>query len=466
MKLSLTVPSATDLIIPVMGMTGVGKSSLVTRLADREAGIGHGLVSFTTDIRVYRVQNTGHTIYLIDTPGFDDTYRTNVEIFKELAFMLSQLYLSGARLGGILYLHRITDNRVTRSAVRGFNTLKQMCGPAAARFVTLVTTMWDCIPPSGELQAIALRREQELRETDIFWGSMFRNGSGMVRWPADTNSPLDFVHALADLAVQDGPVILQIQREIVDWKCAIEDTTAGRELIKEYAESSRISLQELRKLKVEFTKAEISRDFEASLAIEMQKRSLEARMREEEAAEKSLRVSVEALFQAKKEAYMKLYTEDQNEEREIGQEIETDSRKCQRMRNDMRHNTELYDSETRTYRDRRAKTTALVDRQQLDQIQRHMEQQYQQLQSEVNDKLKAMMTKVERGKKRRALKRNALPILGILAGVVTIAAGAATAQIPVVTVGISVFAAAMSKLKAARRKKKDEEEGWDIQEGL
>ncbi|KAI0533320.1 P-loop containing nucleoside triphosphate hydrolase protein [Xylaria digitata] len=454
---------STDLVIPVMGMTGVGKSSFITRLADREAGVGHGLVSFTTGIGVYRVKSARRVVYLVDTPGFDDTSRTDVEIFKELAFLFGQLYRNGARLGGILYLHRITDNRATGSAVRSFNTLKSVCGPDAAKFVLLVTTMWDSIPTDSKLETIALQRERELRETEIFWGSMSRLGSGMARWPDKENSPLDIVNALADSAIQDGPVILQIQREIVDQKCPLEDTTAGRELVEEYAGLSKIFRQELKKLQIDYAEAESLRHDEAAKAIQAQKGSLEDQILAVEAAEQSLRDSVEALFEEKQEVYRKLHEEAQKEENDMEQRLERYRKECQRMRNDIRRNTELYDSETQAYQDRKAKPSALADRRRLDEFYTYMKQGYEELQQETTEKLKIMMGKVNREERQQLLKRNAMPILGILAGIAAIAAGAATVQLPVVTLGVSICATAISKLKTKKRekpekKKEDEEE--------
>ncbi len=45
----------------------------------------------------------------------------------------------------ILYLHRISDNRMTGSAMRNLHLLKKLCGPDALKNVILVTTMWDQI---------------------------------------------------------------------------------------------------------------------------------------------------------------------------------------------------------------------------------------------------------------------------------------------------------------------------------
>jgi predicted GTPase len=49
--------------------------------------VGHGLTSCTADIRSVRVRHptTGREIVIVDTPGFDDTYRSDAEILKLIA---------------------------------------------------------------------------------------------------------------------------------------------------------------------------------------------------------------------------------------------------------------------------------------------------------------------------------------------------------------------------------------------
>jgi hypothetical protein len=75
-------------------------------------------------------------------------------------------------------------------------------------------------------------------------------------------------------------------------------------------------------------------------------------------------------------------------------------------------------------------------------------------------KQRAISVKLERGKKRRIVKRNLLPILGMLAGVGVIAAGGATLQIPVVGAGIGIFGTAAAKLSRGPGGKKDKV--WEI----
>lgn len=80
---------------------------------------------------------------------------------KFLRFVLYS-YNADIKLSGILYLHRITDNRMSGSPHRNLRMFGQLCGDQASRNVILITTMWDNI----EVE-VGLRREKELREK--FW---------------------------------------------------------------------------------------------------------------------------------------------------------------------------------------------------------------------------------------------------------------------------------------------------------
>ena len=78
-------------------------------------------------------------------------------------------------ISGILYFHRITDNRVGGVATKNMRLFRKICGDAGLSHVLLCTTMWDIVAPStGEA------REHELR--DDFWAPMLAAGAGVVNF--------------------------------------------------------------------------------------------------------------------------------------------------------------------------------------------------------------------------------------------------------------------------------------------
>jgi len=95
-----------------MGPTGSGKSSvrssvccagrflicIIPKFIEQASGImgmaGHGLQSFTSEISVFKFQDpTGVDLYLVDTPGFDDMNKSDLEIFKLLSKWLIKRYM-------------------------------------------------------------------------------------------------------------------------------------------------------------------------------------------------------------------------------------------------------------------------------------------------------------------------------------------------------------------------------------
>jgi len=82
-------------------------------------------------------------VYLVDTPGFDDTSRNDTEILKEVAFFFSQIYRKNVQLAGIIYLHRISDNGVSGTALKNLYMFKRLCGMNTFGHVVLCTSMWD-----------------------------------------------------------------------------------------------------------------------------------------------------------------------------------------------------------------------------------------------------------------------------------------------------------------------------------
>jgi predicted GTPase len=96
----------------VMGPTGAGKSTVsqiylvyqslmaqprqfvkaATGVDD--VGIGHGLVSCTDKVRAVRCHHPSEDcdIVLVDTPGFDDTFKSDAKILEHIANWLKETF--------------------------------------------------------------------------------------------------------------------------------------------------------------------------------------------------------------------------------------------------------------------------------------------------------------------------------------------------------------------------------------
>lgn len=73
----------------------------------------------------YRYDDTTN-VYLVDTPGFDDTNLSNTDVLREIATWLTGSCNNEVKLNGILYLHRITDPRMGGSAKKNLFMFKKL----------------------------------------------------------------------------------------------------------------------------------------------------------------------------------------------------------------------------------------------------------------------------------------------------------------------------------------------------
>ncbi len=155
-------------------------------------------------------------ILVVDTPGFDEGSRSEAEILNEISKVLAAQYKLGVTLRGVVYVHRITDMRYGGAAIKAFEIFKRICGETALKNVMLITSMWSKMD-----EDTGSRKEAELRKR--FWPYMLERGSKMSRFYDSRESAI----ALVSQLLNSIPVVLTLQREIVDAGLKTKDTTAG-----------------------------------------------------------------------------------------------------------------------------------------------------------------------------------------------------------------------------------------------
>ncbi|MCJ1314185.1 hypothetical protein MMC25_007865 [Agyrium rufum] len=221
----------TDVVIAVMGLTGTGKSTFIELLTKSGLKIGHSLKSCTAEVGIHPfIYRDGRTIYLIDTPGFDDTHKTDTQVLQDLAYFFGATYSRHITLAGIIYLHRITDNRMGGSAFRNLSLFQKLCGTTSLSNVVLATTMWDELK-TPEAQARGTRFEEELKSTDHFWGDMIDEHSTVFRQNDGVNSALQIVDHI--MRLRKKAIVMDIQRQMIDEHQTLDQTSAGQEVQKD-----------------------------------------------------------------------------------------------------------------------------------------------------------------------------------------------------------------------------------------
>jgi hypothetical protein len=194
---------------------------------------------------------------LIDTPGFDDTYRSDAEVLGDIVNWLNQAYIEKIQLTGILYIHPISAKRMGKKATDSISSFKMLCGADALRKVVLVTTFWDQVD-----YMVGEGRERELRESALFWAIMLKRGSKVFRHYNHRSTAKAIIQHLLDIRTeQDQGTFLDIQKEMVVNKLQLDQTSAGKLMM---------STLEQQRLAFERELADLQKDLER--AIEEQNR--------------------------------------------------------------------------------------------------------------------------------------------------------------------------------------------------
>ncbi|KAK0510090.1 hypothetical protein JMJ35_007484 [Cladonia borealis] len=219
-----------DVYIAVTGITGAGKSEFIRFCTDREVVVGDGLISQTSEVEDWTfMYNPVLRVHLIDTPGFDDTNKKDVEVLRDIAGWLVT-----------------TDSEVRLCGICSCS--KKLCGPECLRGIVLATTMWGLVNPDD-----GVKRENQLRSTDDFWGEMEKGGSRVMRHLRSKESAM----AILGVIIQHGhPMLLKIQDEMINEGRGLEDTGAGIKVNEDLIEADRKYKAELAALKEDMKEAD------------------------------------------------------------------------------------------------------------------------------------------------------------------------------------------------------------------
>ncbi|KAG6826660.1 hypothetical protein H0H92_014933 [Tricholoma furcatifolium] len=206
-------PRDTDIIIP---------SFINILLGEDIAAVGHTLNSHTDQIQHVSYPHPhcdGSRVIVIDTPGFDHTTVDDREILRRIAVWLAQSYDANMKLGGIIYLHEISQSNMP-PVRRNLETFNKLCGPSAIKHVVLATTKWGDV-----MENVGEEREKLLK--DLHWRDMLDRGSVMLRFDGTQASAQGIVD---QILTQEPLDAVLIQKELIDFNKILAETDAGRSL--------------------------------------------------------------------------------------------------------------------------------------------------------------------------------------------------------------------------------------------
>jgi hypothetical protein len=139
-------------------------------------------------------------------------------------------------------MHRISDFRMGGISTRNFKMFRQLCGDSTLKNVVIVTNMWSEVS-----KEVGEARETELASQDLFFKPVLSKGALMLRHENNKESAQNVLRHI----VENHPLSLQIQRELVDQKKDISQTAAGEELNRELMQQIKRHREEMRKIQEE-----------------------------------------------------------------------------------------------------------------------------------------------------------------------------------------------------------------------
>ena len=170
---------------------------------------------------------------MIDTPGFDDTSRSDIDTLKTISNYLSVSFTNGIRISGIIYLHRISDNRLSGSGLKNLRMFKKLSGTSVWPNTVIGTTMWQ-----ADQHRLGEWREKELIDNNDYFGDMLARGAKAFRIAEhgtgadeERHSALCIVSYLIQRISCSPELELDIQRELVLEEESLDATSAGKEAL-------------------------------------------------------------------------------------------------------------------------------------------------------------------------------------------------------------------------------------------
>ncbi|KAK0731876.1 P-loop containing nucleoside triphosphate hydrolase protein [Lasiosphaeris hirsuta] len=134
--------------ILLLGVTGAGKSTFAAKASDQDVTVGHGVDPCTQDPLAVSFDMDNQKVILIDTPGFDDSVRSDVEILKDIAKWLTREgFMNNHPLDGLIFLHPATHTVVSGNERKRARLLEKILGEDAYNRVVIATTMWENLGP-------------------------------------------------------------------------------------------------------------------------------------------------------------------------------------------------------------------------------------------------------------------------------------------------------------------------------
>ncbi|KAK4107092.1 P-loop containing nucleoside triphosphate hydrolase protein [Canariomyces notabilis] len=221
-------PRRDKVMIALLGVTGAGKSTFINTATGQDVvKTSSGSKPCTQDPKAIEFRLDDRTVVLIDTPGFDDSKRSDVRILEDIAtWMAKGGFLKERMLDGLIFLHPITLARAGGSELNRTKLLEKILGPDVYNRVLIATTMWDYVASEDLVN--------ERLETRFAPGGVShelkKQGASYVRHENTQKSAHDIIRCIIDITDKFGKPKTLLEDELPKQQGRVVHTTAGKTL--------------------------------------------------------------------------------------------------------------------------------------------------------------------------------------------------------------------------------------------
>lgn len=204
-------------------------------------------------------------------------------LFLHVLIPMNQNLSQRVNVNGIIYMHRISDPRVSGTSRKNIKMFHSLCGEASLGNVRIVTTNWGRVT----------EQEGNDREADLKSGAfkaLIGAGAQMHRHANTVESAREIISELILLE----PVAMKIQEELRAGK-KLADTAAGMVLAAEMMEARKKNELELADLTRELNSAEENNNLVLRAELEQERRVLEEQIARANADRKRLEATLDAV---------------------------------------------------------------------------------------------------------------------------------------------------------------------------
>lgn len=203
----------------------------------------------TAEVKLYPIPDT--KVFLMDTPGFDDTNFSDAKILESISKALVDAFYDRVVIQGALYIHPVTEAKMRGSGRKNLNMFNKVLGERGMAHCRLVTSKWSLQP-----EDVSNARVRELCERREFWKLLLDAGAKTVRFNDSMSSAIEIIKPL----LQDDDFQPLLLDEVVNKKKPLSQTQAGQVVNDDIEEFKKASQAEIAEIRAEEAKARKAKD--------------------------------------------------------------------------------------------------------------------------------------------------------------------------------------------------------------